>query len=125
MNAAAVLTEVAPAKLNLALHVRARRADGYHELETLFVFARDGDLLTLAPGDAPSFVVEGERARAWATYVKPSVMTLGDARRAYVGATTALVVIPHDGKDAWRQLVAEVAWTTLCHPPFPPDGEDD
>lgn len=59
MNAAAVLTEVAPAKLNLALHVRARRADGYHELETLFVFARDGDLLTLVPADAPSFVVTG------------------------------------------------------------------
>lgn len=39
------LSEPAPAKLNLALHVRRRRDDGYHELETLFAFCSDGDLL--------------------------------------------------------------------------------
>jgi 4-diphosphocytidyl-2-C-methyl-D-erythritol kinase len=37
------LQETAYAKLNLALHVRRRRDDGYHELETLFAFAEDGD----------------------------------------------------------------------------------
>jgi 4-diphosphocytidyl-2-C-methyl-D-erythritol kinase len=37
------LQEIAYAKLNLALHVRRRREDGYHELETLFAFAEDGD----------------------------------------------------------------------------------
>jgi len=46
-----MIIETAPAKINLALHVRARRADGYHEIETLFAFLRDGDVLTLAPGD--------------------------------------------------------------------------
>ncbi|MDR6786752.1 4-diphosphocytidyl-2-C-methyl-D-erythritol kinase [Sphingomonas sp. BE138] len=56
--------EVAPAKLNLALHVRARRADGYHELETLFVFARDGDTVTVERADAPSFAVTGPFAAA-------------------------------------------------------------
>ena len=45
-----MITELAPAKINLALHVRARRADGYHELETLFAFVTDGDTVTLAPG---------------------------------------------------------------------------
>ncbi|MCJ8189887.1 4-(cytidine 5'-diphospho)-2-C-methyl-D-erythritol kinase [Sphingomicrobium aestuariivivum] len=40
------LREPAPAKLNLALHVRRRRDDGYHELETLFAFCIDGDVLT-------------------------------------------------------------------------------
>uniref|UniRef100_UPI0035CA67A8 4-(cytidine 5'-diphospho)-2-C-methyl-D-erythritol kinase n=1 Tax=uncultured Sphingomonas sp. TaxID=158754 RepID=UPI0035CA67A8 len=45
-----MITENAPAKINLALHVRARRADGYHELETLFAFVEDGDTVTLAPG---------------------------------------------------------------------------
>ncbi|MGC1468479.1 MAG: 4-(cytidine 5'-diphospho)-2-C-methyl-D-erythritol kinase [Sphingorhabdus sp.] len=40
------LTETAYAKINLALHVRGRRVDGYHELETLFAFAADGDVLT-------------------------------------------------------------------------------
>ncbi|WP_404369647.1 4-(cytidine 5'-diphospho)-2-C-methyl-D-erythritol kinase [Sphingomonas sp. MMS24-J45] len=45
-----MITELAPAKINLALHVRARRADGYHELETLFAFVADGDTVKLAPG---------------------------------------------------------------------------
>ncbi len=43
------LTEIAYAKINLALHVRARRDDGYHELESLFAFAQDGDLLRAEP----------------------------------------------------------------------------
>lgn len=41
-----LLTEVAYAKINLALHVRSRRADGYHELETLFAFVDEGDRLS-------------------------------------------------------------------------------
>ena len=45
-----MITEPAPAKINLALHVRARRPDGYHELETLFAFVAHGDTVTLAPG---------------------------------------------------------------------------
>jgi 4-diphosphocytidyl-2-C-methyl-D-erythritol kinase len=40
-----LLTESAYAKINLALHVRRRREDGYHELETLFAFADRGDVL--------------------------------------------------------------------------------
>ncbi|CAN5365544.1 4-(cytidine 5'-diphospho)-2-C-methyl-D-erythritol kinase [soil metagenome] len=46
-----MLTETAYAKVNLALHVRARRPDGYHELESLFAFCADGDVLTAAPRD--------------------------------------------------------------------------
>ena len=42
----------APAKVNLALHVVGRRADGRHELDSLVAFAQDlGDRLTLATGD--------------------------------------------------------------------------
>jgi 4-diphosphocytidyl-2-C-methyl-D-erythritol kinase len=36
-------TEIAYAKVNVALHVRARRDDGYHALESLFAFADHGD----------------------------------------------------------------------------------
>ena len=36
------LTETAYAKINLALHVRRRREDGYHELETLFASQNQG-----------------------------------------------------------------------------------
>ena len=44
------VTEAAPAKLNLALHVTGRRADGYHLLDSLVVFAAVGDEVTLSPG---------------------------------------------------------------------------
>lgn len=46
------LKERAPAKLNLSLRVLGRRADGYHEIESLVAFARFGDLLSLEPGGA-------------------------------------------------------------------------
>jgi 4-diphosphocytidyl-2-C-methyl-D-erythritol kinase len=39
------LTLPAPAKLNLMLHIVGRRADGYHELQTLFQFLDHGDEL--------------------------------------------------------------------------------
>ncbi|KAB7739903.1 4-(cytidine 5'-diphospho)-2-C-methyl-D-erythritol kinase [Parvibaculum sedimenti] len=46
MNAAASVEEFAPAKVNLSLKVLGRRSDGYHQLESLVVFARAGDRLT-------------------------------------------------------------------------------
>jgi 4-diphosphocytidyl-2-C-methyl-D-erythritol kinase len=54
-----MIRELAPAKLNLALHVRRRRGDGYHDLETLFAFARHGDVVTVATATAPLFAVTG------------------------------------------------------------------
>ncbi|MBB1521347.1 4-(cytidine 5'-diphospho)-2-C-methyl-D-erythritol kinase [Aquipseudomonas guryensis] len=44
----AELTLPAPAKLNLMLHILGRRADGYHELQTLFQFIDYGDQLGFA-----------------------------------------------------------------------------
>ncbi|MGH6819002.1 MAG: 4-(cytidine 5'-diphospho)-2-C-methyl-D-erythritol kinase, partial [Methylovirgula sp.] len=59
-----LLAERAPAKINLTLHVVGRRADGYHELESLVAFSRSGDVLTLLPGDEFKFQVEGPMAAA-------------------------------------------------------------
>ncbi len=47
---AAVVREPAPAKINLALHVTGRRADGYHLLDSLVVFTELGDRVSLSPG---------------------------------------------------------------------------
>jgi 4-diphosphocytidyl-2-C-methyl-D-erythritol kinase len=58
--------ETAYAKLNLALHVRARDADGYHRIETIFAFAEDGDVLGVAPGEGLSLEVTGPFAPALA-----------------------------------------------------------
>lgn len=55
----AVVTEAAPAKINLALHVRRRRADGYHNIETLFAFLIDGDVLTVEDAARDSFAITG------------------------------------------------------------------
>jgi 4-diphosphocytidyl-2-C-methyl-D-erythritol kinase len=46
-------SELAPIKLNLFLHIVGRRADGYHLLESLFVFADVGDRISYAPSAAP------------------------------------------------------------------------
>jgi 4-diphosphocytidyl-2-C-methyl-D-erythritol kinase len=59
-----VPSETAYAKLNLALHVRAREPDGYHAIETLFAFCADGDRLERT--DAPGLVVDGPFAGALA-----------------------------------------------------------
>ncbi|GLR48444.1 4-(cytidine 5'-diphospho)-2-C-methyl-D-erythritol kinase [Sphingomonas astaxanthinifaciens] len=53
------LVEIAPAKINLALHVRGRRPDGRHELETVFAFCTDGDKLTALPADGLSLTITG------------------------------------------------------------------
>ena len=58
------ITEPAPAKINLALHVRRRRPDGYHDLETLFAFATDGDLITVEAAKTNSFTITGPFAAA-------------------------------------------------------------
>jgi 4-diphosphocytidyl-2-C-methyl-D-erythritol kinase len=51
--------EIAPAKLNLALHVRGKLPDGRHSIETLFAFCTDGDWLSAEPADALSLQLTG------------------------------------------------------------------
>lgn len=58
------LTELAPAKINLTLRIVGRRADRYHELESLVVFADLADRLTLIPSPETSLDVRGPFAAA-------------------------------------------------------------
>lgn len=58
------LVEKAPAKINLTLHVRGRRADGWHDLESLVAFSGGGDQLSLEPGATTTLTVNGPTARA-------------------------------------------------------------
>jgi 4-diphosphocytidyl-2-C-methyl-D-erythritol kinase len=55
----ALLSEKAFAKINLTLRVLGRRADGYHELESLVAFADVADALTLEPGSADALEMSG------------------------------------------------------------------
>ncbi|KAF7785250.1 4-diphosphocytidyl-2-C-methyl-D-erythritol kinase [Pseudoalteromonas rubra] len=56
------LTLTAPAKLNLFLHINGRRADGYHELETLFTLLEYGDQLTFVPQEQDTIEIHGDVA---------------------------------------------------------------
>lgn len=59
-----MIREFAPAKINLFLHVGHKRPDGYHELESLVVFASVGDELVLEQADTLSLDIEGPFASA-------------------------------------------------------------
>jgi 4-diphosphocytidyl-2-C-methyl-D-erythritol kinase len=61
---AETVSEAASAKLNLALHVTGRRADGYHSLEMLVAFADLADELEAAPAARDTLTITGPFAAA-------------------------------------------------------------
>ncbi len=74
-------TEFAAAKLNLFLEVTGRRADGYHELESLVVFADVGDTVSAAPADTLSLSADGPFADALPATADNLVMRAAAALR--------------------------------------------
>ena len=86
---AASKVETARAKINLALHVLGRRPDGYHELDSLVVFAELSDVLTAYRRDEPTLElgIDGEFADLLAETTPPGdnlVYAVADAlMRAY------------------------------------------
>ena len=87
-----MIEEIARAKLNLALHVRSRRDDGYHDLETLFVFTRDGDRVILSPADTDDFAVTGPFAGALAEEPDNLVTRARDEFRDRFGIHAAVAI---------------------------------
>jgi len=83
-----ILTETAYAKLNLALHVRRKRAEGYHELETLFAFCADGDVLTAEAADKITLTIDGPFAEGLAVDDGNLVIRAAKALQVAVGVTT-------------------------------------
>ncbi|MSO72847.1 MAG: 4-(cytidine 5'-diphospho)-2-C-methyl-D-erythritol kinase [Rhodospirillaceae bacterium] len=82
MAASAARTEAivatAPAKINFSLHICGRRADGYHLLDSLVVFAGIGDRITVSPADELRLTIEGPFAGALAA--QPDNLALRAAR---------------------------------------------
>lgn len=56
-------SEIACAKINLALHVRERLANGYHDIETVFAFLDHGDLLSVEPHHEIKLSITGPFAK--------------------------------------------------------------
>lgn len=84
--------ETAHAKINLALHIRRRREDGYHELETLFAFCTDGDELTAEPADTLSLAIEGPFGEGLSAGPDNLVLRAAEALRAEAGVTAGAAI---------------------------------
>ncbi|WP_273524913.1 4-(cytidine 5'-diphospho)-2-C-methyl-D-erythritol kinase, partial [Rhodosalinus sediminis] len=81
----------APAKVNLALHVTGRRADGYHTLDSLVVFADAADVVRVRPAETPSLRVTGPRAEGVPTDASNLVMRAAAA----MGVAAAIELEKH------------------------------
>ncbi len=125
------MIETAYAKLNLALHVRRRREDGYHELETLFAFLGAGDELNVTHAERDELRTVGEfaaqltdpfgniiakalsrlpRPQAWAVTLDkrlPVAAGLGGGS-ADAGAVFRLVERAQGLPDDWPQRAAKL-----------------
>jgi 4-diphosphocytidyl-2-C-methyl-D-erythritol kinase len=85
----------APAKVNLFLHVGARRDNGYHELQSLMAFADVGDELIVEAGDGLSLVVAGPFADALQSEGDNIVLRAARAlaERSGIGANAKITLI--------------------------------
>ena len=76
--------ETAYAKINLALHVRGRREDGYHELETLFAFVDGGDVISARKA-------ERDEVRTFGEFGQQLTDPFGNI------VAKAMSILPHEG----------------------------
>ena len=100
----------APAKINLFLHVGAKRADGFHTLESLVVFAETGDRLTFAPAAQLSLRGEGLFA---AICRQRKAIWFGRQRGLWAASAAQLLVLKRI--FPWRQAL--VAARPMRRPP--------
>ncbi|MDJ0627908.1 MAG: 4-(cytidine 5'-diphospho)-2-C-methyl-D-erythritol kinase [Rhodobacter sp.] len=81
-------TAFAPAKINLTLHVTGQRADGYHLLDSLVVFADTGDVVHVAPARQTSLTVTGPFSRQVPSDTSNLVLKAADWLKAPPAAIT-------------------------------------
>lgn len=79
--------ETAFAKINLALHVRRRREDGYHDIEALFAFARHGDQLQASLSDTLDLTIDGPFGSSLSADEDNLVMQAANRLRAHFSIT--------------------------------------
>ena len=79
------MAEQAWAKVNLYLHVTGRRADGYHLLDSLVVFADVGDVLSVEPGSGMELALAGRFGRALEAEADNLVLRAARALAAWAG----------------------------------------
>lgn len=85
-----MLTNFAPAKVNLWLHVTGKRPDGYHLLDSLAVFPNIGDTLSVEPADTLGLTINGQFGAKLAA--EPDNLILRAARALHPGGTGHLTL---------------------------------
>ncbi|MBI1170291.1 4-(cytidine 5'-diphospho)-2-C-methyl-D-erythritol kinase [bacterium] len=83
----------ARAKINLALHVTGRRADGYHLLDSIVAFAETGDRILVAPAAKLTLTVTGPMAAGLTA--GPDNLVLRAARALGQGRGAAITLDKH------------------------------
>ncbi|MEM9782850.1 MAG: 4-(cytidine 5'-diphospho)-2-C-methyl-D-erythritol kinase [Pseudomonadota bacterium] len=78
-TAPGALRRLARAKVNLFLHLRGLREDGYHLLESLVVFPELGDVIELEPGPGLGLALDGPFA--WDVPIDGDNLVLAAAER--------------------------------------------
>lgn len=129
-----LLTEtIAPAKVNLALHITGRRADGYHLLDSMVVFANIGDRIKVRRSLEMALAVRGQFADGVPADGRNIVMQAADIlRRRYrvpIGATIDLTkVLPHaaglGGGSSDAATTLALLSTLWGVPPLAPDDPE-
>ncbi|MGR3542137.1 MAG: 4-(cytidine 5'-diphospho)-2-C-methyl-D-erythritol kinase [Hasllibacter sp.] len=118
---------LAPAKVNLTLAVTGRRADGYHLLDSLIVFAGIGDVIAVAPGPDLTLTVTGPMAAGVPADGRNLVLRAAQALRAGAGAAITLDKrLPHGGGIGGGSSDAAAALALLSRlwgvPALPPEA---
>jgi 4-diphosphocytidyl-2-C-methyl-D-erythritol kinase len=85
LNQATNGTLLARAKVNLYLHVVGKRADGFHLLDSLIVFAETGDVLQVEAADDLSLIIDGPFAAGLAAEADNLVLRAARALAAELG----------------------------------------
>ncbi len=83
---------LARAKVNLYLHITGRRADGYHLLDSLIVFAATGDEISLASADKLSLTIDGPFAAGLETGPENLVLRAAHALQEITGTRSGAAI---------------------------------
>jgi 4-diphosphocytidyl-2-C-methyl-D-erythritol kinase len=88
-----MISVLAPAKVNLALHVTGRRADGYHEIETLALFAAVADRVSAKEAASTSLSISGPFARDLSAESDNLVLRATESLRKAAGKPVADIAL--------------------------------
>ena len=84
--------DIAPAKINLALHVRGGMPDGRHRIETVFAFCTDGDRLSGEAADGLSLTASGPFAAELPSAEDNLVLKAAEALRDAASVSTGAAI---------------------------------